>query len=499
MGTKYLRYQNQEAIHFDQVLKGEAVTLSNKDGIKFVKKKIVPQEGGLYSNKIGKLVDDNVDLSEYSCSPNCGHYVGRIWEGKECPICHQIVKNNYDTLFDKNGWINIGTHKVIQPAAYAKIKDLIGPSTLDDIISFNDNIDLQGNLLIGTSEFDKKHPFSKIGMTEFYKRYEEIIAYYGRIKRKPREAEFLIHFKNRIWTSKINVLSQELRPAFINSAEKTMRYDKINSTYSVIINNASLIAKSEITNQYMNINKYLYTIQQSLYSLYDMIIQKLDGKKKLLRRNIQGTKMSWSSRLVIAANTGETYGIDQIVISYKAFLELYKYEIINCLKRGVTTNAFVDRTIYEITEWMDIERYSHELNPVLYETMKWLIANNKDGLWCLVNRPPTMDLGSLQMLRVVDVIPNARENHMKVPLTSLIAWNGDFDGDTLSLYSIKELGVCEAFRKAFSPRHLIVDKVSGYKVYNDAFGLPKDLCMFLFGFVPQESHNFRNPELKKEA
>ena len=48
MGTKYLRYQNQEAIHFDQVLKGEAVTLSNKDGIKFVKKKIVTQEGGLY-------------------------------------------------------------------------------------------------------------------------------------------------------------------------------------------------------------------------------------------------------------------------------------------------------------------------------------------------------------------------------------------------------------------------------------------------------------------
>ena len=40
---------------------------------------------------------------------------------------------------------------------------------------------------------------------------------------------------------------------------------------------------------------------------------------------------------------------------------------------------------------------------------------------------------------------------------------------------------------------------SNIKVYNDAFGLPKDLCMFLFGFVPQESHNFRNPELKKEA
>ena len=55
MGTKYLRYQNQEAIHFDQVLKGEAVTLSNKDGIKFIKKKIVPQEGGLIQIKLENL------------------------------------------------------------------------------------------------------------------------------------------------------------------------------------------------------------------------------------------------------------------------------------------------------------------------------------------------------------------------------------------------------------------------------------------------------------
>ena len=31
----------------------------------------------------------------------------------------------------------------------------------------DDNIDLQGNITIGTADFNKKHPFSKIGMTEF--------------------------------------------------------------------------------------------------------------------------------------------------------------------------------------------------------------------------------------------------------------------------------------------------------------------------------------------
>ena len=165
MGTKVLRYQNQELIHYDQVLKGEAVTLYNKEGVKLEKKKIVPQEGGIYSNQIESLVEDSVDISEYSCSPTCRHLVGRIWEGVECPICHQVVKNNYTVSFDRNGWINLGTHKIMQPAAFAKVQDLIGPANLTNIIDFNNNLDLQGNVIIGSDEVDKKHPFAKIGMT----------------------------------------------------------------------------------------------------------------------------------------------------------------------------------------------------------------------------------------------------------------------------------------------------------------------------------------------
>jgi hypothetical protein len=483
-------YQNNELLHYDQVLKGTAITLTNKQGVVFEKKKIIPQEGGIYSDVMGKLIEDDISINEYSCDPNCRFLVGRIYEGQICPKCGKVVKNNFGADIEKNGWINLDSYKVMIPAAFTKIRDLIGESNLEDIISFNDNIDLQGRIVIGSEEFDKKHPFSKIGMIEFYHRYEEIINYYGKMKKKPKEAEFLIHFKNRIFTSKINVLSQHLRPAFINSSERTFRYDSINSTYSIIINNASLIAKAQITDQYMNINKYLYTIQMELFKLYGYLNQKLDGKKKLFRRKIQGTKMSWSARMVIAANTGETYGIDHIVISYKCFLELYFYEMINCLKRGVATSYFVNKTIYEIAEYLDIAKYSNKVDEMLYKTMKWLIANNVDGLWCLVNRPPTMDLGSLQMLKVVDVIHNAVENHMKVPLTSLIAWNGDFDGDTLSVYSIKELCVMLEFNK-FNPRKLIVDRTSGYKIYNSKFGLPKDLCMFLFGFVPPSDLNFK--------
>lgn len=491
-----LVYRNNEILHYDQVMKGTAIVLTNKEGVKLEKKKIVPQEGGIYSDVMGQLVDDDININEYSCSPNCRNLVGRIYEGQVCPICHQVVKNNFGADITRNGWINLDKYKVVIPAAWKKLISLIGASVLDDMISFNDNIDFQGNVVIGNSEADKKHPFSRIGMIEFYNRFEEIINYYGKLKKKPAEADFLIHFKNRIFTSKINVISQHLRPAFINSSEKMFKYDGINACYSIIISNAAMISKATITNRYMNINKSLYTIQKELEKLYTLILQKLDGKKKLMRRKIQGTKMSWSSRMVITANTGTTYGIDHIVISYKAFFELYFFEIINCLKRGVVTQYFVDKTIYEIIEWLDVLKYSVEVNPVIYQVMKWLIDNNEDGLWCLINRPPTMDLGSLQMLRVVDVIPNARECNMRVPLTSLVAWNADFDGDTLSLYSIKEKSVAEEFNAGFNPRNLILNKTSAYKIYDDKFGLPKDLCMFLYSFVPPE--HIKEPEITKE-
>lgn len=488
-----LVYQNNEILHYDQVMKGTAIVLTNKNGVKLEKKKIVPQEGGIYSDVMGQLVDDEININEYSCSPNCRNLVGRIYEGQVCPICHQVVKNNFGADITRNGWINLDKYKVVIPSAWKKLVSLIGASVLDDIIAFNDNIDFQGNIVIGALDTDKKHPYSHIGMIEFYKRFEEIVEYYGKLKKKPNEAKFLIHFKNRIFTSKINVISQHLRPAFINSSEKMFKYDGINACYSIIISNAAVISKSQITNYYMNINKSLYTIQKELEKLYGLILQKLDGKKKLMRRKIQGTKMSWSSRMVITANTGTTYGIDHTVISYKAFFELYFFEIINCLKRGVVTQYFVDKTIYEIIEWLDVLKYSVEVHPVIYQVMKWLIDNNKDGLWCLINRPPTMDLGSLQMLRVVDVIPNARECNAKVPLTSLIAWNADFDGDTLSFYSIKEKSVAKEFNAGFNPRNLILNKTSAYKIYDDKFGLPKDLCMFLYSFVPPE--NIKEPQL----
>ena len=152
-------YQNQEIRHYDQVMRGTAVVLTNKNCVKLAEKKIVPQEGGIYSDVMGQLVDDDININKYSCSTNCRNLVGRIYEGQVCPICGQVVKNNFGADITRNGWINLDKYKIVIPAAWKKLTRLIGTTTLDDIISFDDNIDFQGNIVIGNNVKDPKNHF----------------------------------------------------------------------------------------------------------------------------------------------------------------------------------------------------------------------------------------------------------------------------------------------------------------------------------------------------
>ena len=47
---------------------------------------------------------------------------------------------------------------------------------------------------------------------------------------------------------------------------------------------------------------------------------------------------------------------------------------------------------------------------------------------------------------------------MQVPLTSLSAQTGDFDGDTLNVFALMEFRVVKAYIDGFSPRNLLLDR-----------------------------------------
>jgi DNA-directed RNA polymerase beta' subunit len=275
-----------------------------------------------------------------------------------------------------------------------------------------------------------------------------------------------------------------LRPTFTSSKKRSVSFDKINAKYVKIISDASLlkrVMKKDVEmKRALNV---LYDIQMSLNELYVLNIRsKLSGKDKLIRGSILGNRMNFSSRMVIRSFVGPYSGMGKVEISYKAFLELNVLEIINALMRGYGNQSFVAMTVYEVMEYIRRCQYKDEVDQNIWDIIQ-LFLKKRPYNPLLVNRPPTMDLGSIQYFDIVRVTPNAKDKTLGLPLSSLLSMLADFDGDTLSVYAPKEKMIIEAFLKGLIPKRLIIDRTGSNNYFNNKFGLIKDENTTMVSFL----------------
>lgn len=461
------------------------IMITNVKPVKIVKKRILENEGGLFSTEMGSLIDTEEETREYCCE--CGNLKGRFYEGQLCPQCDTTVKDKFYSDILKFGWIDIYPYYVISPVCYLIIQKVIGENALERILDSDSPLDINGIPI--KKEVNKNKPYDGIGMVEFRRKFEQILLYYANKSKdldKIKNAKLLISKKNRVFCSKIPVVNSLLRPNFLSNGRTSSRLDPINKPYMSIVRNADIIKRSVNKISKISILNNLWSIQKNLNELETIIIDKFTDKKKLVRGKIISARMNFSSRAVIAPLLDDDkFGIDNIVISYKTFLELYTLEIINMLMRGYGDIKFSTMTPFEIINYINLAKYSDVVDECLLDLMHKLI-NRKDGLWCLLNRNPTLDLGSIQCMRIVDVIPNAKIKVMLIPLSCLTSMNGDHDGDILNLFNLKEKIVTEAFKKGFRPSQLLLDRTGG-DLFNSAFNIFKDIATGVTVFTtPQE-------------
>ena len=99
------------------------------------------------------------------------------------------------------------------------------------------------------------------------------------------------------------------------------------------------------------------------------------SKKGIIRNQICGTRINFSARNIISpAKAG--IKIDEIVLPYLTFIELYKFELINIIKttQGISFKA-AEKVWYKATLKFDEK---------VYLIMKKMIAENELGV--LLNR-----------------------------------------------------------------------------------------------------------------
>lgn len=459
--------------YYDKYLKAHPYIINQDIGID--KRNVTAVEGGIYSSELGNIVDTDKDLREYSCY--CGHLNSRLYEGDICEECGTICKETFGADLEKYGWIDLGQYYVMEPDAYEMIKSVIGAKNLEKILKYQVNIDIEGNTIDISSVDPKASPYQNIGMMEFKKHFVEIMKYYAALKpAKAEKAEWLISMRQRIFSNKIPVFSNLLRPAYASSKKKMFSYDKLNSYLTGILSNAKMLKNGTSKRLKDGGDKILlWTIQEQLQDYYSMIIvSKLSGKHKVIRSSILAGRTSFSSRAVISSLTDNRYiGMDHVILNYRQFIELYTPLILNCMMRGIGNPNFKKMTLFELISYLKKAKYSETTDETIYEICEFLIKHHRQGLWVIFNRNPTLELGSQQCLRVVHIHHDAKSCVANIPLTSLSSATADFDGDTTNFNSLMELCVVNAYIKGFSPRYLLLDR-TGDKLVDGNFLPIKD-------------------------
>ena len=462
---------------------GENKIVSIDNEISINRQSIQSVENSIYSKALGELPDTDRDIREFSCG--CGEMFGRFFEGEKCKVCGTLVQSRFSTDIKRVGWISVEPFFVINPNAYEVLGKIIGLKNLSKILQYDIDIGIDGNLQTNAVFLEAKNkiPYQSIGILEFREKFEEIVKTYAQMRGKHEDAAYILKHKDLVFSNVIPVSSIYLRPTFTSSKKRSVSFDKINAIYIKIISNVKLvkriIRKEVEMKRALNI---MFDIQMSMQELYANVIKtKLSGKPKIIRGSVLGNRMNFSSRMVIRSFTGPYSGIDKVEVGYKGFLELYLLEILNALINGYGNAIFTTMTAYEILRYLTICEYKDTVDEYVWEIIQLFLKKRKYNPLA-INRPPTLDLGSIQTFQITRVIKDAREKTLGLPLSSLKAMNADFDGDNLSVFAPKELCVIEAMIAGFSPKSLIIDR-TGDRYFNGQFGVINDEITSLYSLL----------------
>ena len=336
---------------------------------------------GIHSPRFGSdWTDENAFADRFSCE--CGHLIGRIFEGRRCPKCGKKVKF-VDVDLSIFAWLKINNPEftLIHPLLYRKLDSFFGKGVLAGITEFKMRMTLDGYYEQPDEVDLNKYPFFGIGMLDFKNRFMEILEYYKK-KRKHKIEMYkeIVRNIDKIFTTSVPIYSSVLRQVFFT--DEDYAYSKIDKRYNAMFGNIQKINEETDVN-IMNIekiNKSLFKAQTNLNKAFDLIFTSLSEKEGLIRRNILGGRVNFSARnVIIPDSTLRSY---EIRLPYVAFIELAKEDIINLLVKldGVSYNVAVN-------QWFDAYR---SFSPRIYSIMKYILKHSKHGFKCLLNRNPKM-------------------------------------------------------------------------------------------------------------
>jgi DNA-directed RNA polymerase beta' subunit len=376
----------------------------------FHKKTKEPTEDGIFSETI---FGNNLEEVVYHCK--CKNLSGKFYDKSVCPVCETEVKAREKEFI--TGWIQLNC-KVINPLYYIFLTKIIPKNHLLKIIEGNSKVDSDGNVIIDPELEKADGRYFQKGLDFLIENLWEVLDFYAQKKRSQTKEiyEFLRSHQEYIVIEYFPVIPPSLRPAMLVSDK--LIFDEINNPYNQMIKSANSLASMN-AKLAISRNDIRNTITEQLQILanevFDKIIEKLSGKNGLIRNNLLGSRFNFTSRMIIVPDNKCT--IDEVSIPYLTFMELYKFEIINMIGKLKQTNYM---NVYNI--WHEALLHRNTLIDTIIDEFE------KREHFLIFGRNPTINLGSILLMKINRVKRDIEDLTLGVPIDILGLIAGDFDG-----------------------------------------------------------------------
>lgn len=377
-------------------------------------------------------------------------------------------ENSDNQDIDILGWIDFGETQIISPIFFSRIKKLIKVKNLNKIINFEVRTDENGNFMENNTI-----KFQNIGVPGFIQNFEEIMEEYADKSLPEYETVMKAYEEEKLFISVFPVFSAKLRPGVLFSGSKNtksiFKYDDINMYYNLIVAHSNKISENREKGN-IDVAEDLKTItypeilklQETANYICDLIINNfLKSKKGICRKLVASTRVNYSARNVLTPIMD--IDLDCVALPYLTFLELYRFLLINLMVKteGITFNKADER----------IQAAKNHFDKKIYKYMNELVKKSKLGLRIILNRNPSINLGSLLLLQIQKVKDDYSDLTLSVNNSILANLNADYDGDVLNIIALLGDNHKTCFEN-LKPSRLIISKNDGK--FDRGYGIAKD-------------------------
>ena len=387
---------------------------------------------GIYSEEIyGRMYGESI----FSCS--CGETRGAPHEELICESCGTPVKS-LPAKITIMGWIPLKSN-IINPTFMPMLQKYIGKPRLKRYLEPNYQVNIDGHIIDNTSIYaeDPKEPFPELvgkGVSVFIENMWRVIETIHASNSKNEDVatyQFLKEHAEDIVFDHIPVYSSRLRPAIMVAGN--LIFDKVNTLFTQIAKCASVLRSFPVVPEGQidpSKEKLIYKIQSLNYQVYDHVIRTISGKSGFIRNSLLGNRLNFSSRCVVVPLPPKT-AMDEVHLPYLCALELLKVHIIRYLVKGFGIS-------YDEAH-MKWSQATTTFDRQVYRVINNVIADMPYGMRVLINRNPTINIGSILSVRVTYIKEDIDDTTMSISNNILTSLGADYDGDVINIFLLISL------------------------------------------------------------